>query len=281
MVFPRRSPRSPRSRYTLGLLVLTAITLLVLDLPGTGPLQPVRNVLAGAFRPIRSAGDTVFAPISNGWKGAFGYDEVSEENDRLRAELEDAKADEAELARLEVENRALKEQQQVKMVGVSLKTAKVVSGALSSFDETVEIDVGSGDGIKDGMAVVSGMAEDSGGALLGRVEKISGGRSKVQLLTSPDFVAGVRVKGALGILRGQGRGRPLLIEQIPASVKLKKGTFVYTAGIEDSPFPEDVAVGRVRSVDVSTDRQTQSVEVDPLVDLASVYVKVVLKDPPR
>ncbi len=100
MAFPRHSSRSPRSRYTLGLLLLTAVTLLVLDLPGTGPLKPVRNVLAGIFSPIRSAGDAVFAPISNGWKGAFGYDDLKDENDRLKGRIEDQKGDQAELERL-------------------------------------------------------------------------------------------------------------------------------------------------------------------------------------
>ncbi len=281
MAFPRLPTRSPRSRFTLGLLLLTAVTLLVLDLPGTGPLQPVRNVLAGVFRPIRSAGDTVFAPLSNGWKGAFGYDEVKDENDRLRAKLEDAKSDEAELARLAAENEELKKQLRVKIVGVSTQTARVVSAPSSSFDQTLEIDVGSGDGVKDGMAVVSGLTEGSGGALMGRIDQVRGGRSKVELLIAPDFSVGVRVAGELGVLRGQGRGQPLLIEEVPAGSEIKKGEFVYSAGIEDSPFPADLKVGTVRSVTQSADGQSQSIEVDPLVDLASVYVKVVLKDPPR
>ena len=97
MAFSRSSSRSPRSRYTLGLLLLTAVTLLVLDLPGTGPLQPVRNALSTVLSPIRSAGDSVFAPISDAWRGAFGYEDVKKENDRLRGKLEDAKGEAAEL----------------------------------------------------------------------------------------------------------------------------------------------------------------------------------------
>ena len=79
MAYPRRSSSSPGSRARLGLLVLTALSLLALDLPGTGPLKPIRNVLASAFQPIRSAGDAVLEPFSNGWKGAFGYDDLKAE----------------------------------------------------------------------------------------------------------------------------------------------------------------------------------------------------------
>lgn len=281
MAFPRRSSRSPRSRYTLGLLLLTAITLLVLDLPGTGPLQPVRDVLAGAFSPVRSAGDAVFEPVADGWRGAVGYDEVKDENDRLKARLEDAKGDDAELERLKVENTALKKLEDVKTQGLKTRTARVVSDPSSSFDPTLEIDQGSGDGVKNGMAVITGTTSGAGGGVLGRIVETRGGRSRLELLTSPDFAAGVALTtGERGVIEGQGRGEPLLIEQVPATVEVEKGDFVYTSGIEDSVFPADLKVGRVRSAQKSSDGQYQSVEVDPLADLSSVYVKVVLKDPP-
>lgn len=281
MAFSRRSSRSPRSRYTFGLLLLTAVTLLVLDLPGTGPLQPVRNALSTVLSPIRSAGDTVFAPISNGWRGAFGYEDVKKENDRLRAKLEDAKGEAAELARLEVEVRDLQKLNGVSAGTLQTRSARVVTTQLSSFDQAVEINQGSGDGIKKGMAVITGLTSGAGGGILGRIQDVRGGRSKVELITSPSFVAGVTVGGERGVLQGQGRNRALLIEQIPSTAKLEKGDYVYTSGIEDTAFPADLKVGRVKSIKTSADGQYQTVEVTPLADLASVYVKVVLKDPPK
>lgn len=280
MALSRGSARSPRSRFTLGLLVLTAVTLLVLDLPGTGPLKPVRNALATVLSPVRSAGDAVFAPISNGWRGAFRYDEVREQNERLRAELDDAQADQAELTRLEVENTELRKQLSVDVPDVTTRTARVVSAPSTSFDQTVEINLGSGDGVKDGMAVVSSLTEGDGGAVLGRIEQTSGGRSRVELLTSPDFTAGVSLLSEeRAVLRGQGRGRPLLIDQIATS-DVQVGDPVFTSGIEDSAFPRALAIGTVTSVVDSASGETQTLEIEPLVDLASVYVKVVLKDPP-
>ena len=109
MAFPRRSSRNPRSRATFALLLLTAVTVLVLDLPGTGPLDPVRSVLATAFRPFRAAGNAIFEPLSNGWKGAFDYDDVKDENADLKRQLEDAKGVELENERLIQENAQLRE----------------------------------------------------------------------------------------------------------------------------------------------------------------------------
>lgn len=276
MAYPRRSSsRSPRSRFTLGLLLLTAITLLVLDLPGTGPLRPVRNVIVGAFEPVRSAGDSLFSPIANGWKGAFGYDELKEENDRLRDELAEREGDEAEVARLQAEVEELKKIAGVKIEGVQTRTAQIVSGPINSFDRTVEIDQGSGDGVKKGQAVVT-----SGNAVLGRIDEVRGGRSRVELITEPSFEIGIRLEdGTLGVISGQGKDRPLVVDAVDANVK--EGDFVYTSGIDESAFPKDLKVGEVTKVGQSTSGASRALEVEPLADLSSVYVKVVLRDPPR
>ncbi|MEI2700215.1 MAG: hypothetical protein V9E94_18495 [Microthrixaceae bacterium] len=89
------------------MLLLTAVSLLVLDLPGTGPLRPIRNVLASVFSPVRSGADAMLEPFSNGWKGAFGYGELKSENDRLRAELAAVAGQEADIARLTAKVRDL------------------------------------------------------------------------------------------------------------------------------------------------------------------------------
>lgn len=282
MAFPRRSSRSPRSRYTLGLLLLTAVTLLVLDLPGTGPLQPVRNVMAGIFSPIRSAADAVFAPIGNGWKGAFGYGDLKDENDRLKARIEDQKGDQAELDRLRREVAALQKLNGVAAGDVRTRTARVIAESPSSFDATVEIDQGSGDGVKRGMAVITGLTRGTGGGVFGRIVEVQPGRSKVQLITDAGFEIGVRLEDETrAVLSGQGRNKAVVVDGVPNAAKPKVGDYVYTSGIQDSAFPADLAVGRVLRVRTSPNGLSTSLEVRPLADLSSVYVKVVLKDPPR
>lgn len=276
MAFPRRSPNSPGSRARFGLLVLTALSLLALDLPGTGPLKPIRNVLASAFQPIRSAGETVLEPFSNGWKGAFGYEDLKEENNRLRDELAAVVGQDADIERLEAKVRALEELNSIPSGDYPLRTAEVVSAPLSNFDQSVEIDQGSGDGVKKGMAVVT-----SGNALFGRIESTSGGRSTVTLITTADFQVGVRLEdGTRAVAQGQGRGRPLVIDSVELADGVEKGDWVYTSGVSSSAFPKDLKIGRITKVETVPGQGT-TLEVEPLADLASVYVKVVLKDPPQ
>ncbi len=257
------------------MLLLTAVSLLVLDLPGTGPLRPIRNVLASVFSPVRSGADAMLEPFSNGWKGAFGYGELKSENDRLRAELAAVAGQEADIARLTAKVRDLERLNGVSVEGLRLLTAEVVSAPLSNFDHSVEIDQGSGDGVKAGMAVVT-----TGNAVFGRIKTTSGGRSTVTLITTADFQVGVRLAdGTRAVAQGQGRNRPLLIDSVEVN-RAKVGDWVYTSGVERSPFPKDLKIGKVTKVDTVPGQGT-TLEVEPLADLASVYVKVVLKDPPK
>ncbi len=275
MAFPRRSSSTPRSRATFGLLILTAVSLLVLDLPGTGPLRPIRNVLASAFSPIRSAGDAILEPFSNGWKGAFGYGDLKAENDRLRAELAATAGQDADVERLQDKVRDLERLNGIAVEDLRLLTAEVVSAPLNNFDHSVEIDQGSGDGVKSGMAVVT-----TGNAVFGRINTTTGGRSTVTLITTADFQVGVRLAdGTRAVAQGQGRDRPLLIDSVEVT-RAKVGDWVYTSGVEQSPFPKDLKIGKVTKVDTIPGQGT-TLEVEPLADLSSVYVKVVLKDPPK
>lgn len=276
MAFPRRSSNSPGSRARFGLLILTALSLLALDLPGTGPLKPIRNVLASAFQPIRSAGDAVLEPFSNGWKGAFGYDDLKKENDELRAELAATVGQDADIARLEEAVRNLEKLQGISDVGVTMRTAEVVSAPLNNFDQSVEIDQGSGDGVKKGMAVVT-----TGDAVFGRIDTTTGGRSTVELITAPSLQVGVVLEdGTRAVARGQGRGEPLVIDAVELADGVEEGEWVYTSGVSASAFPKDLKIGRITKV-TTTPGQGYTIEVEPVADLASVYVKVVMKEPPE
>ncbi len=280
MAYSRRSSRTPRSRFTLALLLLTAVTLLVLDLPGTGPLDPVRNAFGAAFRPFRAAGNAVFEPLSNGWKGAFGYDDLEKENERLKAQLEERKSEEADLARLRQKVADLSQINGVTIEAQKTKVAEVTSGPLSSFEQTVAIDAGSGDGIQKGMAVITGRTNGSGGAVFGKVVEVRSGSSTVELLTEADVSIGIRTqKGDIGTATGQGQDDPLLIEGIDERT-LATGDLLWTSGIDRSAFPADLYVGRVTKVGKPVDGLPRVVEAEPAADLSSRYVRVVLRDPP-
>jgi rod shape-determining protein MreC len=282
VAYPRRNSRTPRSRFTLALLLLTAVTLLVLDLPGTGPLDPVRNAFGAAFGPFRAAGSAVFEPLSNGWKGAFGYGDLKDENEKLKAQAEERKSEQADLARLRQKVSDQNAILGVEADPIKTKVAEVVSGPLNSFEQTVEIDAGSSSGVKKGMAVITGRSKGGeGGAVLGKVVEVRSSSATVELITESGVMIGVRTqKGDVGTATGKGLGKPLLIEGVD-ELTLAEGDFLWTSGIDRSAFPGDLYVGRVTKVGKAVDGVPRVVEAEPAADLTSRYVRVVLKDPPK
>ena len=171
--------RGGRTRFTLILLILTSITLLTLDFRGFTPLNSVRSAVLDAFEPVGDFASDTFEPVSNAWNGAFDYDNVQSENEALRQRVDEL---EGQITSGDVAKQSLQqllEQVNIPFVGdIPTASARVVSGAVANFDQTIEIDKGDNAGIKRDMAVVTGRG------LIGRVVETSSDRAVVELLSS-------------------------------------------------------------------------------------------------
>jgi rod shape-determining protein MreC len=151
------------------------------------------------------------------WNGVFNYDRVSKENERLRAELDDTRGSTLAAVDAEQQRQQLLALLNLDYLGnVPTVAARVVSGAPSNFDATIEINRGSGSGIKVGMPLVTGAG------LVGNVVRVTGQRSVVRLLTDPTFAVGVSVPSANdeGIVKGTGPDRPRTLDLIDAQSKV-------------------------------------------------------------
>jgi rod shape-determining protein MreC len=274
------SSRGGRSRFTLALLILTSLTVLTLDFRGSSAIQSLRSTASTVFSPVRDAAGSAFSPVSNAWNGLFHYGNLKKENERLRAEIDQAQGQAAhDAAALAAYDELAKAQGITQFTSLPAVTAQVISGPLTNFEHTIEIDRGSASGIKVGMPVVTGAG------LAGRVVEAQSGRSVIKLLTDPDIVVGVRLlsTGDTGLLHGQGDGKPLVLDAgIDPKVVVPPDELVSTSGEDRATFPGGIPIGNVTKADLASGQLTQVLTVTPLADLARLtFLKVLLWEPPR
>ncbi|MCC5954126.1 MAG: rod shape-determining protein MreC [Acidimicrobiia bacterium] len=262
-----------RSRLTFGLLVLTSVTLLTLDARGFAPIESVRSAVLGFFAPVGETAGNVFRPVGDAWDGARQQGSLREENETLRERVAELEGDLADAEAAERELTQLQAQLELGFVeDVGEVHARVVTGSVGNFEQTVELDKGSDDGIRAGMPVVSGRG------LVGQVAQVSGSRAVVRLLTDPGYQAGVKVPGTsgLGVVTGRGEGR-LLRASFDLRTDVEPGDLVVTSGAERSLYPPDVPVGRIRAVDADEVNLSRDATVEPLVAMDELlYVTVLL-----
>jgi rod shape-determining protein MreC len=142
---------------------------------------------------------------------------------------------------------------------------------VGNFDAySVVIDKGSNAGLAKDMPVVTSAG------LVGRLVEVDDTRSRVQLITSPQFAVGVRVDQEVSLAKGTGSGNPLSAKaSIPIDAPVQVGDPVLTNGQDRSKFPPDIPVGRVTSIDRSSG--TLALEIEPVSNVASIdFVAVIL-----
>ena len=171
------------------LLVLTAITLLSLDLSSFGPLGTAQRLVRDLLHPITEVAGAIVSPFSDVWNAVFDYDDLEAQNRLLTERIQQLEGKElaVEAERAEFERLRAAAGFDVRP-DLARVTATVVRGGVGNFDDDViTIDKGSQDGVRNGMAVITNAG------LVGRVERVDATTSAVLLLTDTDLIVGVRL----------------------------------------------------------------------------------------
>jgi cell shape-determining protein MreC len=233
----------------LPLVIVTALSLMVLDAAGFAPISGARRTAVSASAPIGRLLAVAVAPLTGIWHGAVHYDEVEAENRELRrrnAELAGALAGQPDA---QAELAALLEATEISFLGdVERVTARVVTDRRSDIERLVEIDKGEEHGIAEGMPVATGTG------LVGVVQVVAADRSVIRLLTDVEMAVGVRNRHGLGLAAGDGDGplhftaSPELADAIRAGAVIEGARFV-TSGVDRSIYPSGIPVGSLVIVD--------------------------------
>ena len=170
-------------RRVVVLLILTSLLLITLDRRGNNiVIDRARQAFAVIIRPFDVAADAVATPIANAWYGITNYDDLVAENEALLDQVEHQKG-----AEIEAQTAITKFYELLKLYRLtsvhSYKSviAQVVGEAPSNFQNTVEITVGTRDGIAVGMPVTDGAG------LIGKVTTVYPDHSVVMLIIDPQY----------------------------------------------------------------------------------------------
>ncbi len=276
------SRRTSRPRFTLLVLTLASITVITLSFRGgtTGWLGGVRGVATDVFSPIQSAAGAVLGPIGNFLEGAANFGSLKSANAKLRAEVAGLKATSAAASVTKSQLAALAAQDHLSFApNLAHVVTQVVTGSASNFQDTIQLNRGSGAGIRVGMPAVSGTG------LVGTVVQVAADRSTVLLLTAPTSNVGVlyTAKGistGLALATGQGAGKPLSVSLIGTGTVLFKDEEMVTSGASGSPYPLGIPVGTVSSASQSPGSQSETVTLTPIVHPSQLeFVSILLFKP--
>jgi rod shape-determining protein MreC len=272
--------RSRRPRTTLLILVLAAITIITLDARGGLHVvtSGVRSATADAFSPVRSGVNAIVEPIGSFLAGSVHYGAVREQNQKLQAEVDQLKMQQASSAD---QAQALKQLSALLdlpyLANLQTVPAEVTDFGTSDFAATIDLNVGRSDGVQLNMPVVGN------GGLVGQVVMVSHHTATVRLITDGQSAVGTRygpAGDALAVLNGTGSGKALSADLVPSNTPLADGDVFTTSGLQGALYPPGIPVARVQATHTGSSAAQESVSLQPLADLAHLrYVAVVLWGP--
>ena len=135
---------------------------------------------------------------------------------------------------------------------------------LSNWAESLIINTGSKDGMKEDMAVLAD------GVVIGKVTAVGRASSRVSLISDPEIrVAVVSQRGrASGLMYGIAHGR-CIMKFIPKGSDIKVGDTVVTSGTS-GVYPQGFLVGKVLDVKLEFNRMYQFAVIEPAISPMAV-----------
>lgn len=260
---------SPRSMRTFA-IVIFVVGLLALALGGY--LNPL---FRSGLNPIV----TVQAWLSNRYMAFYEFFtiprdaaslrqrnvELESENSRLQAQVIELQQQLGEAVVAQALFNFAKENPQNRYIAAS-----VIGRDPSPYLHYVILDKGSDQGLRHGMSVVN----EKG--LVGRVDAITPGASRVQLITDAGSVINVRLQTSQkdAILGGSITG-DLTMEMIPQDLEIPQGEMVLTSGLGGT-YPSNLYIGQVASVRRNENDLFQSAVVQPVVDFSGLKAVLII-----
>ncbi len=262
----------------IGTIVIIIILILLFALTNTqnSKLSYIENLANKLVMPIQN-GLTYLKNKVNGNSSFFeNVSKLKEENDELQKKNKELEEKLRELEAMRSENETLKTYLDLTEKYSDYKTipADVINRDISNYSKTLVINVGSDDGIKEGMTVIA--AE----GLVGHIISVTNSTAKIQtiidtssstsclLSTSRDSIV------CKGTLNDESHLKAMYIS---AGVTLSQGETVETSGI-GGIYPKGIFVGNISKVENSSDLSNRYALVELAVNFQKLETVLVISN---
>jgi rod shape-determining protein MreC len=267
-------PSRHRSLFLLGGVVLLQVLLLAVQIKRDSQGRLIRVWTVGAVSPFERAGAHGISHVRETWNHYFALQNTSRENEQLKRENDSLKLQITQLQSKAAEADRLAALLKFRQtnVDVPMVSARVIGGSADSASQTIYLDRGSRDGIRQNMGVITP------DGVVGKVIESYRDTSQVLLLTDKDSGVGAmlvdsRIQSPVG-----GTGEPLLVmKYIPNDDDVNSGERVVTSGM-DRIFPRDLPVGTI--AEIKPGNPFKQIRVRPAANLErleEVFVLLTMK----
>ena len=230
----------PLRRVLVGLLVLVLLALFLLWRVDSPRVERFRTALVDRVVPSFAWAMAPITRVATVFDNFQSYARLYEQNQQLRDELQQMKAWKEAALQLEQKNARLLDLNQVRLDPMLTHvTGVVLADSGSPFRQSVLLNVGARDGIRDGWATMDGIG------LVGRISGVGERTSRVILLTDSNSRIPVVVQpsGQKAILSGDNSMVPPM-DFVEHPDQIQPGDRVVTSG-DGGVFPAGLLVGSV------------------------------------
>lgn len=226
----------------LGLVVV--LTLTILNLPSQ-TMARLKLGIGSIFLPLFGLTSSTQRLVEKAGESAVPRRELIKENEALRQENERLRLELKEAVKAKQENDKLRQllgwQQRSRL---NVKPAHVILSDPANWWRTIQIDLGTRDGVSNNLPVLN-----PDGFLVGRISQVTLTHSQVVLLGDPNCKVAARVENRTGDTGVIGAAGPLdsgFVEMnfLSRNADLKAGQLVRTSG-KGGLFPENISIGNV------------------------------------
>lgn len=264
-----------------GGLILIIAVLLAAVLGVTGAIfnvNPVSNILGVITTPFRDGLNAVANWMEDGYNYAFRYEELEEENQRLRERVAELEQDAREYEDAVSQNARLRNLLglQERRSDFEFEEATVTVRSSTNWESVFTINKGSSSQVEVGDCVV-----DEYGNLVGVINEVELNWSTLATVVDASTELGGRIvrtddtavlEGDFSLMR-QGL---LRLSYLPEDTELISGDQITTSGV-GTRYPSGLVVGSIQSVLTDDSGLSRYAEVVPAADLENVKYVYVIK----